>query len=324
MLFSIIFVIFLLPYTVGNRIYAGVPPSWMVYRQEFLISNDDGRNWRTVETPAVAANAIFITDKKIYAGSKGDDQGKGAGLYVTTDEGQIWKQILNYSINSIFVLNDTKFYVATNGGLDISADGGGSWVRKTTADGLGSNNVIAVSSASDTIYVGTVTAGLAISADGGKTWTIKQTAQGLADARVTSVFAMGDNVLVGTQNGLSISKDRGQTWVTKQKGTFDECSYTNYIYSATMSSQNTIYAAFKSGSCLGISSDGGKTWSYKTESDGMNAKGTAMFALGSEVYMGDSNRLSISRDNGSTWITQSIGVSSIFVLSDKATNKLYP
>jgi len=209
-------------------------------------------------------------------------------------------------------------------GLAISVDGGESWINKTTADGLGRNNIVSVSVADDVIYAATNGAGLSISADGGETWVIKQTAQGLASALVNSVFAIGDTVLVATQGGLSISKNRGQTWTTKNRYTGFQCYQSENINSVVMSG-STIYASFNLGptdpgptgrNCLGISSDGGNTWTYKKESDGVAAKGNSLFVVDGKIYMGV-RELSISKDNGDTWITQSIGTSSIFVLPDK-------
>jgi len=318
MLFFTIFAIFLLPYAISNRIYLGTYFG-------FFTSDDDGRHWRKSDTMPVSssAKAIFATDSKIYMGFD-------EGLFVSADQGQLWEQssqLKNNPINSIFVLNNTQVYVGTQDhGLYISLDGGDSWTQKTIADGLGSNNVVSVYVAAGTIYAGTDVAGLSISADGGKTWMIKQTAQGLADAKVTSVFAIGDSVVVGTQQGVSISKDRGQTWENKNEKTGFECYSTDNIYSVAMSSPNTIYATFSVAGCgllchcLGISSDGGNTWTFKTDKDGVGSLGRSLFVLGGEIYlgdiraMGDTGHLSISRDNGNTWITQPAEVPSIFVV----------
>jgi len=321
MLVFMILASFLLPYAISNRIYVGTGTD----RNGLYSSDDDGRNWRTIQSGYLNGNlkAIYVTDANIYIGDSSDSG--DYGLYMSANNGTYmpWKKLTRMSTSSIFVLNDTKLYAGTNNdGLAISVDGGASWVKKTTADGLGSNCVKSVYVAEDVIYAATDGAGLSISADGGETWTIKQTAQGLPSALVNSVFAIGDSVFVATEGGLSMSKNRGQTWTTKNKLTGLECSSSENISSVVMSG-NTIYASFNLGptgrNCLGISSDGGNTWTYKKESDGVAAKGTSLFVLGAEIYMGDSEnrKLSISRDNGNTWITQTISTSSIFVLPDK-------
>jgi len=54
----------------------------------------------------------------------------------------------------VFVVG-SAVYAATNGGLSISTDDGATFINKTTADGLGSNIVNAVSASGGIIYAGT-------------------------------------------------------------------------------------------------------------------------------------------------------------------------
>jgi hypothetical protein len=85
------------------------------------------------------------------------------------------------------VAEGTNVYVATQpGGLAISTDSGASFTTRTTAQGLGHNNVYAVFVNGAYVYAGTNN-GLSISTNSGASFVNKTTADGL-----------GDNVVFGT------------------------------------------------------------------------------------------------------------------------------
>ncbi|MFH1263856.1 MAG: hypothetical protein V1495_10510 [Pseudomonadota bacterium] len=55
--------------------------------------------------------------------------------------------------------------------MSISTDGGATFTNRTTADGLGDNDVNGVFAVGSTVYAATDGGGLSISTDGGTTFT---------------------------------------------------------------------------------------------------------------------------------------------------------
>ena len=106
-----------------------------------------------------------------------------------------------------------------------AASSGLQYINRTTANGLGSNNVKAVYVVGSNVYAAT-DAGLSISTDGGATFTNKTTANGLGSNNVSGVFVVGSTIYAATTDttygygsptlgGLSISTDGGATFTNK-------------------------------------------------------------------------------------------------------------
>ena len=87
------------------------------------------------------------------------------------------------------------------GGLSISTNGGSTFTNKTTSDGLGSNNVLAVFVSGTTVYAATAN-GLSISTDGGSSFANYLLP---GSSYVNGVYAVGNTVYAATDGGLSIS-----------------------------------------------------------------------------------------------------------------------
>ncbi len=88
----------------------------------------------------------------------------------------------------------SAIYGATFVGLSISTDGGVSFVNRTTADGLGDNDVNGVFAVGTTVYVAT-DGGLSISIDGGASFANRTTANGLGSNAVRGVFAYDVSII---------------------------------------------------------------------------------------------------------------------------------
>jgi hypothetical protein len=84
------------------------------------------------------------------------------------------------------LVNGSTVYVATEGGLSISTDGGTTFTNRTTADGLARNTVFGVAVNGSTVYAATE-GGLSISMDGGTSFTNRTTADGLGNNYVRGV-----------------------------------------------------------------------------------------------------------------------------------------
>jgi len=216
------------------------------------------------------------------------------------------------SVKAVIATDDGKIYAAPvcDIGLYISTDNGESWIRKTTADGLGGDAVISVVLLNKQLFVGsTNSGGVSISNDGGLTWSVKTTEQGLPNNNVNSLFGTtGGKIYVGTDAGLGISTNNGGQW-SRNEGLGN-----NVTYSVFVTAEGRILAGTKSG--LYLSDDDGWTWKRL-----LKDAFYAVAAEGANIYAGldFGNGLWISNDNGNTWqqhILDSPNVWSIF-LSDK-------
>ncbi|QDK79369.1 hypothetical protein EXU85_12465 [Spirosoma sp. KCTC 42546] len=194
-------------------------------------------------------------------------------------------------VRSVYVVGNT-IYVATDGGLSISTNGGSTFTTYTTANGLGSNTVFRVYVVSNKIYAAT-TNGLSISTDGGAHFTTTTT--GLGSTFVTGVYAVGSTVFASTLSGLGISTNGGTSFSNK---TTDNGLGHNTVYSV-YEIGNTIYAATAGG--VSISTNGGASFTNTSVGTGSNYA-NSVFAVGSTIYAGTyGGGLSISTNNGTTY-----------------------
>lgn len=118
------------------------------------------------------------------------------------------------NVNDVNVLLGNIVLVATNQGLSISGNGGGTFTLKTTSNGLPSNNVKCIA-VDDNYrqYVGTDN-GLAISDDGGSTFQAIGVSNGLLGLDVQDIFVdKGAVIYVGTTTGLGVSYDGGSSFL---------------------------------------------------------------------------------------------------------------
>lgn len=183
---------------------------------------------------------------------------------------------------------------ASAAGSRVSPASALTFTNRTTANGLGSNNVLAVYVTDDTVYAGT-TGGLSISTDGGATFTNRTTANGLGSNVVIAVHVTGDTVYAGTTGGLSISMDGGATFTSRTTidGLLD-----NDVYSVSVVGSK-VYAA--TGSGLSLSTNGGV--SFTTALSGMRV--WSVYAVDDTVLAGtDYQGLKISSDGGATFTTR--------------------
>ena len=258
---------------------------------------------------------VYVTGSTIYLATN-------KGLNVSTDGGNSFTNVLGeYLVTDVYASGMT-IYAATQLGLSISTNGGTSFVTKTSADGLGSNQVSAVYVDGKTIYAATYTAaifytgGLGISTDEGKTFINKTTTNGLGDNTVSDVYAIGSTVYAATNGGLSISTDGGNSFTTKT--TANGLGYN--VVSGVYVLGNTIYAATSLG--LSISTDGGNHFTNYTTTNGLGSNVVKkVYAVGSTVYAATAGGLSISTDGGQHFtnylLTGVPGVNGVYVLDNR-------
>ena len=171
------------------------------------------------------------------------------------------------------------------------------FITRTSANGLGTNDVRDVYVVGSTVYAATY-GGVSISTDGGNTFTNRTTANGLRSYSVYGVFATGSTVYAAMNDGLAISTNGGR----------------NFTYRTTASGlgSNTVLSVFATGSTvyaatmygLSISTNGGTTFTTRTTANGLGDNlVTDVFATGSTVYVVTKAGLSISANGGATFRT---------------------
>lgn len=206
---------------VGTTLYAGTQGEGV------WVSEDGGpftRTWEIIGT----GGSDYVKDLAIagltVAAATSD------GLWVSIDGGTTFafltlanSELPSHSVSGVFVSGST-IYAATRpyndgmvlhpGGLAITADGGAHFVTRTSADGLGADDVFNVFVSGSKVYAAT-RAGLSISTDGGEHFVNRTIADGLGSDMVWSVLVSRSTVYAFTSGGLSISTDGGEHFVNR-------------------------------------------------------------------------------------------------------------
>jgi len=235
-------------------------------------------------------NSIYSNGTSLFLASDAVNQSIGSaayglgGIFRSIDEGKSWVMINNGLstgdyVNNVFSLNG-NLLEAGNRGIYLSTNNGDNWTQTNVSVNVASFTV----SGSDIYACG----GNSIykSSDKGSSWnTINST--GLSGASSTVIFSSNNNLFInntGNSNSGSIfagifkSTDNGITWNPINSGLPFKQNYKEKMYPL-------IYSFTKNGNDIFIASDtndvndGGRTGS---------------------IYK--------STDNGSTWISKSIGL----------------
>jgi len=194
-------------------------------------------------------------------------------------------------------------YLATNGGLSISSDGGETFTNKTTANsGLVYNTVYDVNKSNGVLYVSTYL-GLSISTDGGDSFSNKTTTNtNLLNNKCLSTYELNGTLYVATDDGLSISTDGGNTYWnrTEANGLGNHRCFDVFV------KDGIIYVATLGG--LSISTDGGSTFiNYDKDNNGLaSLTCNAVHVSGGIIYVATGGGLSMSTDGASTFVNRYI------------------
>lgn len=210
---------------------------------------------------------------------------------------------------SDILVDDSKLYISTRGGLAVSTDEGQTWTTLDQSSGLVNNIIAGFAVDGDKYFVGHGNnGGLSVSLDAGQNWSnITARDNGFANSNNPQfVTIIGGTLYVATDNGISISSDDGQTFttITTNQNGFPDTRKVNDIFG----DGNKIYAATDGG--FTVSEDGGINWqSTVPGEDGFPAgeKALSVYANGDNIYVGtQTSGLVISRDGGETWTNTAI------------------
>jgi len=182
-------------YRKGNIIYVAA-------YQALWKSTDGGESFANITS---ITNGLPVSYGYLIYGTKGRIYVKnGAGLYVSTDDGQSFSRL---SINASFIFciyqSNNRLYVGSNSGLFISTDGE-RFIQKTSTDGLAHNSVFDVKEVDGIVYVATYGGGVSISLDNGDSFTHSINNGGLEDNRVFDMSVVEGEIYMGTRNGVHI------------------------------------------------------------------------------------------------------------------------
>ena len=192
---------------------------------------------------------------------------------------------------------DGRLIAGGTGGIAYSPDGGKSWQKAEIQKAVDSVLALAVPShfaQSKIVLAATLENGILRSDDRGEHWY--SVIAGLENLEATALTWIDDrNVLVGTTNGIYHSSNHGQSWLITEGSEGYEVGALTFI------SNGTALAALESGGLLS-SADSGMTWN-KLENIPANIAGSAFSVTeeGTLLWGTIGNGILRSTDSGHTW-----------------------
>lgn len=272
----------------GSIVFAGLNAT--TYR-----STDNGDSWQEAEG---------LRGENTYAVHRMSTTRLGAettgGLFISDDDGLTWTRIAENDIRRNFgtflVSSGGTLFAASDGMLQRSTDGGGTWLRGDA--GLHVPAVSAITVAGDEQYfAGSLYSGLYRSDDAGKNWSTADSVY--LPYGVNFVVTHDDEIYVVTYDaGLQRSTDDGQTWTIIPDPS-------EYNISAMAYTDRGLLAADYQGTVF-VSTDKGTSWQPLSTLQPLSGSVTrVIFAMGenatSEIYAGTDRGMFRSTDGGQTW-----------------------
>lgn len=222
-------------------------------RGHILLSDDNGRSWRQVPSPANSAltAVTFVSPREGWA------VGHDAVILRTADAGETWT-IQNWAPELEMPLMDVLFDSPTHGiavgayGLFLETnDGGRTWEERTIQEDEYHLNAI-VAPTADTRLIAGEYGGIHFSADRGATWTALKTPY---EGSFFHAIALGPQefLVLGLQGHVFRTEDAGQTWTLIETGT------TAGLMGGAKLSNGRVVLVGASGNIL-TSTDGGRSF----------------------------------------------------------------
>lgn len=199
------------------------------------------------------------------------------------------------NITAVHASGSYVYGTGWGGGLYVSTNGGASYVNRTTANGLCTDQAIGVFTTGTTVYVATQNC-LSISTDSGTTFNNITTP--VMMGQIYDVEKVGSTIYVGTLwNGIAVSNDNGITWTNR---TTAHGLVSDSIQGGVTLDGTTLYVATAFGG-ISISTDGGNTFVNKTMADGLPHNIIRKVRVsGGTVYAPTASGLSMSSNSWAT------------------------
>jgi photosystem II stability/assembly factor-like uncharacterized protein len=236
--------------------------------------------------------ALATSSDGIWAGGAG-----GVAWYPIHTDWQPRSSGLPLKSVAALLFVERRLIAGGAGGIAYSPDGGKSWQKAEIPDGVDSILALAASPPSaqnKTLLAATLEIGILRSDDSGQSWYLINS--GLENLEITALtWTANNNVLAGTTNGIYHSSNRGHNWHLTKGSTGYEVGALAYLPGGT------ALAALESGGLLS-SSDSGITWS-KLENVPANIAGSAFSATGEGTLLWGTlgNGILRSTDSGHNW-----------------------
>lgn len=187
------------------------------------ISQDGGRSWTNAYPTDQPPNNNYLFTAFTAIGNTIYINDSTAGLYMSPDNGQSWKNIKHggypytSQVDGISLSSNIDYFIDQIYGLSSQLPGA-DWKPVTPDPASEYNPSCLYYDGQTTIYIGTKYqngpdyGGLFVSKDGGKSWTQYTVQNGLGSNYINAIYAVGQLIFAATENGLSISQDGGNTW----------------------------------------------------------------------------------------------------------------
>lgn len=217
-----------------------------------------------------------------------------AGIFLSTDHGTSWKEVLRCSPETRFtsVVSSGRYaLVGTIHSIYRSTDGGLTWIEPDTSlTRLWITALAAMTSrGKDRLFMATRDAGVYLSTDEGESWW--QSGSRFAIRGAHALAVSGAVVFAATDTGVLASTDYGNSW---HKAGLD---YIN-VDRLSASADGTVYSSNFYG--LFYSTDRGENW--MVANNPARTRPPVLFsAKGRRVYASAGQFLYVSADRGKTW-----------------------
>lgn len=237
-----------------------------------FVSADSGVSWEKSGFPYHAVTSLLVKDSVIIAGME------GIGVSLSTDTGETWSDISDYSnfrntnrrVCGLYAEGDYIFAALFLEGIYRSADNGATWVESDT--GLGNSRVHTFISCRGTILAGTDGGGVYRSTDEGETWV--EGNSGMTDMYIRSFARVDTCIIAVTSEGEMFgSDDDGVSW-TPVNGLGDSL----YVLSIIGCEETFFCSIAQKG--MYKSTDMGETWTHINDNPG----GLQNFKILAEFY----------------------------------------
>ena len=319
------------------------------------------KNSNLSSTLGVGQISVGLLDQNaLWALAINNDGSIYDGFTKSVDGGQNWfPGTFNAGdgLSQLFAINSTTCWAVFNTGatqgLYKTTNSGTTWTKKGTAYGASSfANLIHFFNENDGVAQGDPLGGyfeIYTTTDGGETWTRVPSANiptpTSGEYGITGNYsAFGDHVWFGTNKGRVFhSSDKGLHWTASLTNfgatTVVQPEFANESYGICFRS----YLDIGLETALGVTTDGGATWTTVNVSGPMYARyfsyvpGTEMTFVGSSGGVVGSNGISYSTDGGYTWaaitegydflatawLDNETGWAGSFAVADRTTGGMY-
>jgi photosystem II stability/assembly factor-like uncharacterized protein len=268
-------------------------------------SNDNGATWiNTGYSEWSAVKSVLAINDNLVIGCDG-----AVGVSVSRDNGNTFTEYhnLNQSHVNIFVNNYDEIFVGTTpnlpyrGGVYHSSDLGATWNNI----GIIGKDILSLAVKDNYLFAGSTYDGVYRTTNNGNSWN--QLNNGLNSLWISALAFVGDNLYAGTNSGVYLTTDFGLNW------NFIGMEY-EWIKSFCVK-DGVLYATVEDGIYMLTPQN---NWNKIEIPD--HSYFQFIYSFDDYLFVGASNQLLLSADNGTTWKSIFQSSNDIFINSIFANN----